>query len=521
MGRRRKADHPQAVVPGGDEILTLDGVGEAQKRELVVAAWEAGDLSWKLHRGQLENNMASDAMPSNSIFVEICARRFGKTFAKLVQIEERARRNAGCIQLFAAPTKAAAADIVMPNWRKILADCPPHLRPKWVQSAGVWEWPNKSVLKLRGTDLEVDRLRGAGADNIDVDEAGFHKNLWNTVMDILLPQTDTTGGKMTICTTPPDSLDHDFVKFWNAAKLGGGEEFDNPISYQVRTVYDNPMLSVQRLKRICARANLGMPKERIKDIFESGIKLRVGDASPTWEREYLCRMITDAAKRVTPEFSEEIHVGAMEWRPGYYQPYTFLDLAFVRDYTHALFAYHDFEHAKLVVLDEWRGRRMSSEQIVTALRAKEKEHFAGKSISMLRFGDNSNQQQLFDMATLHKYNVLPTKKDNKEAMVNHLRTLFNANKILIHPRCSFLISQLRDGIWKDKESGKPDFERSEELGHLDGIDALVYGVRNVNFHYNPAPMGLSNPNYFVGAGAPQGSGPAYELRKLMRGVYGR
>jgi hypothetical protein len=492
------------------------GGKSASKRELVVEAWKAGELAWKLHRGQLDLYHASMAMPPNSMLVEVCARRFGKTFEMMVQIEEFARRNPDSIQLFAAPTKAAAADIVIPNWNKILADCPKELRPQYKPGTGVWEYPNNAVLKLRGTDLEVDRLRGAGADHIHIDEAGFHKNLRRTVIDILAPQTDTTGGKMTMSTTPPNSMDHDFTEFWNEAKLQTGE-LDRAMGLITKTVFDNPMLSASTLFRICRRANGGMDRDYVKRLIarEKGLK-----GTPTWEREYLCQMVTDMTRRVTPEFDPERHVRGDYLKPHYYDPYVFIDLAFVKDYTHALFAFFDFEKSILVVEDEWRGRRLSSPEIHAELAKKEKEHF-GKRYP-LRYGDNSNQQQLWDLQRLHNYVVLPTKKDLKEAMVNQLRALFQANKVIIHPRCKFLIDQLENGLWKDDTEGKPAFERTEKMGHLDAIDALVYGIRNVDWTRNPAPAGIVN-RYTHMITMPDYAKPqqTIELSKLMRGVYGR
>jgi hypothetical protein len=48
------------------------------------------------------------------------------------------------------------------------------------------------------------------------------------------------------------------------------------------------------------------------------------------------------------------------------------------------------------------------------------------------------------------------------------------DKVVIHPRCTFLALSLESGTLNKQRN---DFNRSEALGHCDAIAALQYGVR--------------------------------------------
>jgi len=78
-------------------------------------------------------------------------------------------------------------------------------------------------------------------------------------------------------------------------------------------------------------------------------------------------------------------------------------------------------------------------------------------------------------------------------------------KIIIHPRCRHLIYQLRSGTWNKKHTDfnrLPDIRIGEDVirgGHCDGLDALIYLVRNLIKTKSPYPLGydeLSGPNAF-------------------------
>lgn len=65
--------------------------------------------------------------------------------------------------------------------------------------------------------------------------------------------------------------------------------------------------------------------------------------------------------------------------------------------------------------------------------------------------------------------------------------MLSNERILINPKCQTLLRHLKHCKWKDK-SAKDDFARSSENdGHYDAVDALLYFVRAINYNKNPYP----------------------------------
>ena len=114
---------------------------------------------------------------------------------------------------------------------------------------------------------------------------------------------------------------------------------------------------------------------------------------------------------------------------------------------------------------------------------------------MRRFSDN-DAQQIFDMNNDHKYAINPISKrvtgsnsqdrlSFAESVINKLRIAIRQRKIIVNPRCVFLISTLKYGIWNEKRN---DFERNEEIGHFDAGICLAYLYDNIDTTHNPYPL---------------------------------
>ena len=89
------------------------------------------------------------------------------------------------------------------------------------------------------------------------------------------------------------------------------------------------------------------------------------------------------------------------------------------------------------------------------------------------------------------------RKDDKQAALNRLRLSVANRELAINPRCKKLIAHLRYAIWNRARSS---YARSADYGHFDGVDALVYLVRSVDWHRNPYPhplAGITGDNHFV------------------------
>lgn len=482
--------NPKEPVTGGSgRVYTLPDGTEISAQELTRQAWETGVglAPLKLHALQMELYQAYHKLPPLGSQFELLARRSGKTWAKIVILEELCRTVKGAVVRYAAPTKQQAKEIVLPNWRIITEDCPLDLRAQdRTGSEGCYVWPmTGSRLYLAGTDDtdQIDRLRGPYADLIIVDELAFHHcDLKRLIHWVLSPQLATRGGKMLLCSTPPESMQHGSIEFIRLAVRTG-----NLIK---KTIYQNPLLSDDNRRTICTQMN---PDENDDGVVAILAQRKKG--TPAWEREWKCELVTDENVRVVREFEPEKHVREL-FRPSHFYCYTFIDLAFVKDYCAALFCYLDFKQATLVVEDEWLGKGTPSLATVASLiRAREMALYQDQV--PLRYGDGTalGQQILASLTADHNLEVIPcTMLANKEAMINSLREYMGADRIFIHPRCHNLIDQLKDGIWKVKpgSGAKPEYERTEVMGHLDALDCLVYGVRMVDWQLNPTPKGKLN-----------------------------
>jgi hypothetical protein len=169
-------------------------------------------------------------------------------------------------------------------------------------------------------------------------------------------------------------------------------------------------------------------------------------------------------------------------------------LAFSKDKVAAIFAYYDFGAATLVVEDEWLAVTKVLSEVRDAIISHELALWQDKKV--WRYGDGSalGAGILATLGADFNCEILPcAMASDKEIMINALREFMGADRIKIHPRCKNLIAQLEDGIWDTRGGNvKPDYKRTQDLGHLDAIDALVYGVRSVDWHLNPAPAGRLN-----------------------------
>lgn len=453
--------------------------------ELVTAArtelWRRGELGYKLHAGQRELRDRYYANRDKRKNVWNCARRYGKSTLLCLLALEHCYRVLGARVVFAAPTRDQVRDIVEPIMRQLLEDCPNELRPQWREQRHQFIFPNGAELHLDGADDDRgNHLRGPRATLVLCDEVGFWRHASYVINSILLPQTITCDGRVVIASTPPESVAHEF---WALASEAISRD-----AYAKRTIYDNPMITAE-LRAEYAR--------------ESG-----GEQSTAWRREYLCDAVTESARAVIPEFDAEKHVIDSYELPQFADLYCGLDLGLV-DLTHCVFGHYNFNDATLIIEDEVCVNYTRTKDVADLINAKERERWGERRVTG-RYSDNE-AQQLYD---LHHYGAsfAPALKIEKEAALNRLRLLFAQGKIKIHRRCKNLIHQLSVGIWNERRT---DYERLPGAGHLDGLDALVYLSRSINYNRNPVPAtyGVSRSTHHI----PQNYGKkSNELTKLVR-----
>lgn len=390
-------------------------------------------------------------------FVE-ASRQFGKTTSILITVQELLLKNPGWVCRWCEPNKNQAREIVMPEMAKQSKIAPLSARPKWQSTDSFYIYPNGSRLYLRGVNEDAgESARGAFAHIVVADEFGTwrHPGCLDT---ILVPQLLTTRGICITASTPPENLGHPYYSRRDRAVREG--------RFIQKTIFDNESLTPEQIQEECEQAG--------------------GEDSPVWRREYLCQPVADPSTLVIPEYNPDVHDVPDDYaRPGYFDAYVGADLGF-QDFTGFCFGYHDFLKQELVIENEICVAGWNSKQIVEKAISIEGDLW-GTTKPYSRWSDNE-LQTLADMATLHGYQMHPTRKDDKMSAINELRLRFKLNKIKIKKRCTNLRYQLKVGSWDER---KKSFLRGEVTGHLDLIDALVYLNRNVDTRNNPWPQ---NPN---------------------------
>lgn len=455
--------------------------------------WTRGDVSYLLHDGQRDLHREIRQSTARKYVIN-CARRYGKSTLLCALAIEHCLSRSDARAVFAAPTRDQVRDIVEPLMRQLLADCPSDLRPTWREQRHQYIFANGAELHLDGADDDRgNHLRGPRATLVLADEVGFWRHARYVIDSILLPQTITCDGRIIIASTPPESVAHEF---WDFALQAQSSH-----AYSVRTIHANPLVTPELLAEYAR---------------ESG-----GVDSTAWRREYLCEAVTESTRAVVPEFSDTHIIDSYE-RPEFADHYEGLDLGLV-DLTHCLFGYYDFSRAKLVIEDEICAQYMRTSDFADRVKDKERELWDGveyyhkptqhNKCPHARYSDNE-AQQLYDLSGMGLV-FAPALKTDKDAALNRLRQMFAANKIEIHKRCVNLIHQLRVGVWNARRT---DYERLPGAGHLDGIDALIYMTRSINYNRNPTPAaraGIMSATHFT---LHQQRDTSHSLRGLVRKI---
>lgn len=437
--------------------------------EARVRLWHAGELQWLLHAGQKSLYDSYQACKEKTV-VWNCSRRLGKSYSLCIIALETCLKKPNALVKYCCAKQVDARGIIRPLIRDIIESCPIELKPVFKVQEKAYVFPNGSRIELSGLDGgRAESIRGGSAELCIVDEAGLVGELTYIISSILLPTTITTHGKIILASTPPKSPSHDFCKYITKAEIEG-----NLIT---KTIYDNPLLDKDEIQ---------------KQIDECG-----GVESVTFRREYLCEIIRDSLLSVVPEWDDVKKECVREWpHPVFYDGYVGMDLG-VKDLTVALFGYFDFLASKIIIEDEFviNGTKFNTSELAKGIKEKETLCYTDpvtkeQKTPTFRVSDN-NLIVIQDLYQLHGLRFIPTRKDDKDSALNHMRILIQEKRIIIHPRCKVLIAHLNAAIWN---KNKTEFARSGDNGHFDAVDSLLYLVRNVQFGKNPYPRGWMEPS---------------------------
>jgi hypothetical protein len=429
--------------------------------------WRHGDISHKLRPHQKDILARFNAFKGDRFVVNM-PRQSGKTYCLSVLAIGSAIAKKTRI-LYATYSLKATKGILQPAFAEILSDCPEDIRPRLNVSEGQYHFPNGSIITLAGLDDgRAENYRGRTADLVIVDEAGFIADLGYVVKSVLFPMTKTTRGRTIIASTPPPTPAHDFVALTREAALDDG--------YVHKTVYDDSSATPEDIEGLIRNAG--------------------GKDSIHFRREFLGEFVVDEERAVIPEFQAHKDAIIREApKTEYFLPVVSMDVGY-RDNTAVLYGFYEFKSATLVVEAETYLRGATTDTIAKAIRAKEAELWGNRKVHT-RWSD-TDPRLIADLHVLHGLDFAATQKDEKEAQINQLRIWVKQHRIAIAPDCKRLISDLLVSIWNKQRT---DYERTSE-GHADGIDALVYMLRNAPVHENPYPAipeGVKRSTHFIPA----------------------
>lgn len=447
-----------------EEYIALHGEASLSTAAQHVL-WRAGRLEWLMHRGQLEALQLLRSRRSRR-YVLCFARRYGKTWFALLWAFMLCLSRSNARVPYAAPTAKMVETFAVPIAVLFANTAPRDLRPEVVGDEV--RFPNGSYIHMQGCedDKKADRLRGPKADGCVVDEGGFIRILDYVVRSVLLPQTVTTDGLIVIVSSPPTTPAHPFSVLASEAESRG--------AYMHRDIHSAPHLTAAQIAEYCEEA--GGPK------------------SATWLREGLARFVTDPVRAIVPEFSDdgaEVEIVKEIPRPEHFDAYVIGDLGFV-DLTFVLFGYWHFLAGVIVIEDELVLERATSDHVQQAVSAIERERWGTREPYARRL--DGTAREVADIARLQPWDPQSgepkpaawrgVNNRERDAAVNALRLAVLRRQLLIHPRCKVLCHHLRAGVWNEARSA---FERSEGLGHFDGVAAAMYFVRHVDRDRNPYP----------------------------------
>lgn len=435
------------------------------------ALWRLGTLDWKLYPFQktmYDAIKAKAAAEKMNVFVLLASRRIGKSFLLSILAIEHALLHPNSVIKLCCSSAKQLKEALLPIITEITKDAPKSLKPSFVKATLTFTFEhNNSRIELHGLDEgRADNIRGAKADLVIVDEAGFVDNLAHAVKSVIFPMTLTTGGQIILSSNAPLSTDHDFAKVFIPEAISSD-------SFLKRTIYDNDTLSKEAIERV--------------------IKEYGGANSTAFRREFMCDLIVEESSAIIPEWAGAVdHLVLPDKEiklPPFYFPIVCLDLGFA-DNTGAVFGYYDFVKGKTVIQAELLVNGLNSKQLTERLKAVERDLWGNNKVP-LRFCDGQ-LYSLNDISTIHGYPVSPVRKDVLEAQVNSLRLAVQNHGLIISDRCQQLIHQCATGTWN---KSKDKFARTGS-NHSDLLISLIYLVRHIvksnpyptNYQYDPYTM---------------------------------
>lgn len=453
---------------------------KTSRPEVLQELWRRGILHWMLRPHQkviydkVREVLASDDPMMNSYVID-CARQFGKSFIMFLIAVENCLAKPRTTVVYVGPLKSQVNEIINGHTFNVMfASCPSDLKPKY--DGSTLQFPNNSRVRLAGTDNKnYSNLRGGAAHLVILDEAGFMSDLDIGVLPTVEPMTKTTGGKVIFASTPPDTLDHDYIQI-----LRDHEEQHLISTF---TIWDDKSLTPAQLQKIINQCR--------------------GRDTTKFKREYECQRIVESSLQVIPELTEEIALKLTLTQDytedklmQYWHKYIVVDTG-VRDKTAVVFAHYNY-HKKRLIVDatlDLQGSEYNTMKLSQMIKDKRDTLWPDPAyLKDLRYiADSNNLVVINDLNVIYKLPFVGTSKGRLDEMVQKVRDWVYDGRLLFAPNAKEVLDCARYAIWA---KSRTEFGRSAKYGHYDLLAALTYLVRNVDENKDPMPMATIDRTMF-------------------------
>ena len=449
--------------------LLLAEEGPIAEHHLTEVMWRRGDLEFLLWEQQYPIWELLQNLPPHIVeFVVLCARQFGKSTLGIIRaLSQGIKHRDKCILIMGPDTKQTK-DIVLPKMRMLTRTAPKGLIVPMradnrfhVYHDLRREASDFTEIIIGGMNENSSSQRGKTVQEVLIEEiVDLHEDeyLDSLRSDLGPALTHSKGGKIIFLTTLPKVPDHPFI-----TETMVKAELNEAIA--VFTIHDNKALTPEQYQACVERSG--------------------GEDSIDFQREYMCRSVRDTKIVCLPDFSLLENVKPFEI-PTWSYMQTTIDWGGVRDKTCAVLHTYDYLQDLDLFIDERVFEpNTSTEDIVKECKAMEalwlKAHTT-KEIKA-RFIDAPQQLVSVDLVQSHNYHAAIPYKNDWESCLNSANVRFQRRKALIHPRCKFLIQSANSGILNKTRTA---FDRTEALGHMDGVATMMYAIRMV-IKTNPYP----------------------------------
>jgi hypothetical protein len=435
-------------------MLDLSKMTDKQRRAS-YALIRRGSLRHLLHTKQ---QMLYDLVHTNPEAMIYSSRKVGKSYAMVVLGIEHCLRHPNNIVKHVFPTLTLAKEVVSELMGKIIPFLPEDLQPRAYRGARpYWQFPNGSVFLINGADPSaVTGLRGPRCDMFLLDEVCFFDkgSFTDTLFGAIIPQQTTVPIKIIYASTPPEDTSHPSLDIVLTKMLKN----NTLIKF---TIYDSPIMTPEKIREL---------------------EKMYADKPNQWRREYLAELVANDDRRVCPEFSRADHVSdylPLDRDPQVYEQELKYAGMIVADYgivdqAGILGGWYDHLENRLVIDFEHAEKAMGLRRFKEVLDGMEED--LQNWCEPVDYCIDVFEQAGFELRNEYMMIFRKPTKSKLEDQVGVLRNAMANDRIVINPRCTKLILQLEQGLWKETEKVK-DFERTEEFGHLDLVAALTYMVK--------------------------------------------